>query len=284
MYSKSLILWGVTRMIKNRLDACFASLKKKNRKALIPFITAGDPSLDITKEIALGMVARGADIIELGLPFSDPVADGPIIQASTERALKRGTTPEKVFELIKSIRAKTSIPIVLLTYYNPVFRIGLSKFIEKCMDSGIDGLVIPDLPYEERGPLLEVAKEHVAIISFLSPTTPRERIKKITRDPRGFIYCVSVTGVTGAREDVSTEARSMIQNFRNYTDLPLALGFGISTPEQAKETAEYADGVIIGSALVKKISSISNKEDIKEFLDYFSTFQLEQDFESLSSE
>lgn len=259
--------------MSERITNCFQELKRRNKTALIPFITAGDPSLEVSRELALGLAARGADIIELGIPFTDPVADGPVIQESTARALKNGVTPSKVLQLAQSIREKTAVPIVILTYYNPVLRMGLKKFVKNCLSAGIDGLVIPDLPYEENQPLKDIAGKNLDIISFLSPLSSVERIKKITREPSGFIYCVAVAGVTGTRRELSSEAKEMLENIKKYTDLPLALGFGISTPEQGSEAAIYADAVIVGSALVNKISSIKNKEDIAQFLDYFTSFR-----------
>ncbi len=259
--------------MNSRIAEVFERLMRLNKKALIPFITAGDPSLEVTRMLILGMAAKGADIIELGLPFSDPVADGPVIQKSAEKALEGGTTPAKVFELIKKVRLESDVPIVILTYYNPILRMGLKNFVDKCTSLKVDGLVIPDLPHEERSPLKEISGSNVDIISFLSPLSSPERIKKLTREAQGFIYCVSVTGVTGVRQDISQEAKKMLINIKKYTSLPLALGFGISSPKQAREACEYADAVIVGSALVKKAAKIKSKEDINNFLDYFSLFK-----------
>jgi len=256
----------------SRIAEVFANLRRANKKALIPYITAGDPSLETTGRLTLGMAAKGADIIELGLPFSDPVADGPVIQQSAERSLKGGTTPAGVFQLIEKVRLDSNVPIIILTYYNPVLRMGLKNFAARCAALKIDGLVIPDLPHEESLPLKKVSGS-IDIISFLSPISSPERIAKLTRKASGFIYCVSVTGVTGARQEISQEAKEMLANIKKYTSLPLALGFGISTPEQAREAGRYADAVIVGSTLVKKAAKIRSEGDIKSFLDYFSSFR-----------
>ena len=259
--------------MRQRLRECFQELRSKRGKALIPFITAGDPSLDISREIALGLVSRGADIIELGFPFSDPVADGPTIQKSYLRALEGGTTLPKVFDLAHSIRKETDVPLVLLTYYNPVYRTGIKEFVERALAAGLDGLVIPDLSFEESGPLREEAGEELAVISFVSPYTSRERIKIISREARGFLYCISAKGVTGARKEMTPEIPDIVSVIREQTDLPLALGFGISTPGQVEEVAAFVEAIIIGSALVEKVATIKNREDVGNFLDVFSDFR-----------
>ncbi|RQD77749.1 MAG: tryptophan synthase subunit alpha [Candidatus Syntrophonatronum acetioxidans] len=246
-----------------RIKEKFETLKKKGEKALIPFIMAGDPDLETTEKLVLEMEKRGADIIELGLPFSDPLADGPVIQQSSQRALEKGTRTPHVFELVKRLREKTDIPLVILTYYNPLFSYGQEIFVKGAALAGVDGLVIPDLPLEERDELEEITRERgLDLICFLAPTSSQERIKKTARRAQGFIYCVSLTGVTGVREDFSTSAEKLIKNIRQHTFLPLALGFGISTPHQAGKAARYADGVIVGSALMKIIAQHGENRDM----------------------
>ncbi len=246
-----------------RIKEKFENLKKKGEKALIPFIMAGDPDLETTERLVLEMEKRGADIIELGLPFSDPLADGPVIQQSSQRSLEKGTRTPHVFELVKRLREKTDIPLVILTYYNPVFSYGQEIFIKEAAQAGVDGLVMPDLPLEERDELEETARETgLDLICFLAPTSSRDRINKTAQRARGFIYCVSLTGVTGVREEFSPSAENLIKDIRKHTSLPLALGFGISTPRQAGKAARYADGVIVGSALMKIIDKYGENGDL----------------------
>lgn len=238
----------------NRITEKFAQLQANNQKALITFLTAGDPDLTKTAELVLTMEKNGSDIIELGIPYSDPLADGPVIQAASQRALKAGTTLNKIFEMVVGLRAKTQVPLVLMTYINPIIQFGIQKFAERASEAGIDGLIIPDLPLEEAGLLGDLtARTGIVVIPMLAPTSTDSRIAKIAQEARGFIYCVSLTGVTGVREQANQNIKPFIDKVRTFTDKPLAIGFGISNPEQAKKMSDFADGVIVGSALVKII-------------------------------
>ena len=226
----------------------------KDEKAFIGFLTAGDPSLDKTEEFVLKMVEAGADLIEIGIPFSDPIAEGTVIMEANVRALEAGATVEKVFETVKKIRTKTDIPLVFLTYLNPVFNYGYEEFMSRCNECGVDGLIIPDMPYEEKKEILPSAKEHdVDIISMIAPTS-EDRIEMIAKEATGFVYVVSSMGVTGVRSEINTDLESMVSIIKKNTDTPAAIGFGISTPKQAKHFSEFADGVIVGSAIVKIIA------------------------------
>lgn len=224
-----------------------------NQKALIVFITGGDPNLNITEELLYAMEEAGADLIEIGIPFSDPVAEGPVIQAANERALQVGTTTDQLFELIARARKRVTVPLVFLTYMNPVYTYGTERFMKKCQESGVDGVIIPDVPYEEREELSGAMKQYgIERISMIAPTS-KERIAMIAKESEGFLYCVSSLGVTGIRSDISTDLPGMLAIAREVTEVPCAIGFGISTPEQAKEMAATADGVIVGSAIVKLV-------------------------------
>jgi tryptophan synthase alpha chain len=235
----------------NRISNAF---KNKNGKVFICFLTAGDPDIRKSEEFILEMVRAGADLIEIGLPFSDPIAEGKVIEAANARALSCGTTTDSVFELIQNVRLKTQVPLVLLTYLNPVFKYGYEKFFKRCNSTGIDGIIIPDLPFEEKGELADYAEQNdVRIISLISPTS-KERIKRIAESSAGFIYLVSSMGVTGIRENIDTDLVSIISDIRAVTDTPVAIGFGISSPEQAGKFGAISDGVIVGSAIVKIIA------------------------------
>lgn len=236
----------------NRIDKTFRRLRFEGKKGIIPYLTAGVPDLDTTGEIILELGRCGADMVELGVPFSDPVADGPVIQAASQRALKNGVTLDDVLALARKVRPKTALPLLLMTYYNPVFAYGLAKFVEAAGKSGIDGVIVPDLPLEESGELdrlMEPAGIH--LIYFLSPTSPDRRLQEIVKKARGFIYCVSAAGVTGTRDSIPPEGLQLLERARKATSLPLALGFGISHPGQVKALQENGDAVIIGSAIVK---------------------------------
>ncbi|MDR0855162.1 MAG: tryptophan synthase subunit alpha [Christensenellaceae bacterium] len=223
----------------------------KNGKAFIPFITGGDPSLSVTETLLFKLVEAGADIIEIGIPFSDPTAEGPVIQAADERALAAGCTTDKLLELVKKVRKSIKIPLLFMTYYNPIFVYGAEKFAGKCAQVGIDGLIVPDLPFEEREELLVHCEAFgVELVSMIAPTSD-ERTLKIAKESKGFIYCVSSLGVTGERKNIGNAAKSMIETAKTVTDTPCAVGFGISDAAQAKEIAKFADGVIVGSAIVK---------------------------------
>ena len=221
----------------------------KKHKAFIPFITCGDPNLEFNEQALYTLIENGADIIELGIPFSDPVAEGAAIQAASARALKRQTNIEQIFALVKRIRTKSQIPIVFMTYANVVFSQG-QDFLNKCEALGIDGLILPDVPYEERDLFAPSCKQKgIDFISLIAPTS-HNRIEKIVQDAQGFIYCVSSLGVTGVRENIGDLVRTNVEQIKKTSDLPVTVGFGISTPEQAQQIAQYADGVIIGSAIV----------------------------------
>ena len=220
-------------------------------KAFIPFITAGDPSLAKTEEFILEMERAGADLVEIGIPFSDPIAEGVVIQEADIRSLAAGTTTDKVFDMVLDLRKKTEIPLVFMTYVNPVFHYGYEKFFSRCQEAGIAGIIIPDLPCEEKGELEDIAAAHgVDLISMIAPTS-KQRIRDIAREAKGFLYVVSSMGVTGTREEIRTDLGEILKEIRKVTDLPAAVGFGINTPEQAAEIAAVADGVIVGSAIVK---------------------------------
>ncbi len=225
----------------------------ENGKAFIPFLTAGDPSLEKTAEFIQELERAGADLIEIGIPFSDPIAEGPVIQEADLRALAGGTTTDKVFDMVKAVRDKVKIPLVFMTYLNPVYHYGYERFFAKCRESGVDGIILPDLPYEEREELLETANQNgVEVISLIAPTS-KDRIRRIAEDAQGFIYLVSSMGVTGMRKEIGTDLEGMIREIRSVTDIPVAVGFGIHTPEQARKVAGLADGVIVGSAIVRMI-------------------------------
>jgi tryptophan synthase alpha chain len=227
-------------------------------KAFIPFITAGDPSLAITEKLILKMEEAGADLIELGIPFSDPVAEGIAIQQADERALLAGTTTDKIFDMVKRVRQKTNIPLAFMTYVNPVYTYGTDKFLKNCNICGIDAIIVPDLPFEEKEELKPYCDTYgVDLISLIAPTS-HNRIKMIAKEAQGFVYCVSSMGVTGVRSEITTNISEMIKLVKEVNDMPCAIGFGISTPEQAKAMAQYADGVIVGSAIVKLAAQYGN--------------------------
>ena len=228
----------------------------QDKKAFIGFLTAGDPSLDKTEEFILEMERAGASLIEIGIPFSDPIAEGPVIQEANVRALSApgGCTTDKIFSMVERVRNKVSVPMVFLTYLNPVYKYGYEKFCQRCQEIGIDGLIIPDMPFEEKEELSPVAEKYnVDIISLIAPTS-EDRIQSIAKQARGYIYIVSSMGVTGVRSEITTDIGAIVEQLRSVTDTPLAVGFGISTPEQAKKYGDLADGVIVGSAIVKIIA------------------------------
>jgi len=225
-----------------------------NGKAFIGFITGGDPNIEKTKEFILEMIKAGADLIEIGIPFSDPIAEGPVIQEANNRALAAGTTVEKLFNLIADLRKETSIPLVFLTYINPVFHYGYDAFFKRCRDTGLDGIIIPDLPFEEQPPVREAANKYdIDIISLIAPTS-ESRIKEIAKTASGFIYLVSSMGVTGIRGEITTNLADITAAIKSVTPVPVAIGFGIHTTEQAAQMSRIADGVIVGSAIVKIIA------------------------------
>ena len=220
-------------------------------KAFIPFVTCGDPSLDVTEKIVYAMEEAGADLIELGIPFSDPTAEGPVIQGANLRALSGGVTTDKVFDMVAKIRKNISIPMVFMTYANVFFSYGVERFCRKAAEVGMDGMILPDVPFEEKEEFALVAEKYgLDLISLIAPTS-HERISMIAKEAEGFVYCVSSLGVTGMRSQITTDIGAMLQLVKAQKDIPCAVGFGISTPEQAKKMATQADGVIVGSAIVK---------------------------------
>lgn len=225
----------------------------ENGKAFIAFITCGDPDLETTADVVRAAVENGADLIELGIPFSDPTAEGPVIQGANIRALKGGVTTDKIFDFVREIRKDINTPMVFMTYANVVFSYGSEKFISTCRDIGIDGLILPDLPFEEKNEFLPLCHKYgVDLISLIAPTSEK-RIAIIAKEAEGFLYVVSSLGVTGTRSEIKTDLRSIISIVRENTDIPCAIGFGISTPEQARRMAEMSDGAIVGSAIIKII-------------------------------
>lgn len=223
----------------------------KNGKAFIPFITCGDPDLGTTAAVVRAAVANGADLVELGIPFSDPTAEGPVIQEANLRALSGGVTTDKVFNLVRELRTDVTVPMVFMTYSNVVFSYGAERFISTCKEIGIDGLILPDLPFEEKEEFLPLCHQYdVDLISLIAPTS-ENRIAMIAREAEGFIYLVSSLGVTGVRSEIKTDLESIVNVIRENTDTPVAIGFGISKPEQAKKMAGISDGAIVGSAIIK---------------------------------
>lgn len=237
----------------NRIDLKLKKLKEHNKKALITFITSGDGGYETTENAVYEMVRAGADIIELGVPFSDPIAEGPVIQNASERSLANGTTLVGIFEMVNKIRKNTEIPLLLMMYLNTIFRFGTEKFFNLCKQNGIDGVIVPDLPFEEKDEIQDMADKYGIIsISLVAPTS-EERIEKIASNASGFLYCVSSTGVTGMRNEFTTNFDDFFKKIKTYSKIPCALGFGISTPEQVKDIKQYCDGVIVGSAIVKQV-------------------------------
>ncbi|MFT3952555.1 MAG: tryptophan synthase subunit alpha [Oscillospiraceae bacterium] len=237
--------------MNNRIDTCFARLAAEKKKALVTFMTAGTPSLAATEKIVLEMLENGADIVEIGVPFSDPIAEGSVIQAASLDALARGTTLDGIFAIVKSLRTKTDAPLLLMMYVNTIFVYGTEKFFALCKKNGVDGVIVPDLPYEERDELLPTAEKYdVRNINLVSPTS-ENRIAEISANSRGFLYCVSSLGVTGERSAFSTDFDRFFDNIKTHVACPACVGFGISSPEQARRMAGYCDGVIVGSAVVR---------------------------------
>lgn len=242
----------------NRITARFSQLRRTGEKGLITFITAGDPDLAATANLVLAMEQAGADLIELGVPFSDPMADGPIIQRASERALRGGTSLGRILGLVRQLRTQTEIPLVLMTYYNPVLQYGLAKFAAEAADVGVDGVIVPDLPPEESQELRqEVHRRGLDLIPLVAPTSTGERLARVGQTAPGFIYCVSLTGVTGVRDHVPADIEDFIKRVRSCCTQPLAIGFGISNPAQAARLARLGDAVIVGSAIVRVVEQYS---------------------------
>lgn len=239
--------------MKNRIDSCFEQLKAKGEKALVTFVTAGDPDMETTEKLVLEMFDKGADIIELGVPFSDPIAEGKTIQLASLRSLNGGTTLDKIFDLVKSLRTKTDKPLLLMMYVNTIFKYGTEKFFSNCAELQIDGVIVPDLPFEERDEIQDTADKYgVYNINLVSPTSA-DRISMIAAESKGFLYVVSSLGVTGTRSDITTDFETLLAPMKNF-DVPCCIGFGISNPELAKKMSEHADGVIVGSAIVNRVA------------------------------
>ena len=223
----------------------------ENGKAFIPFITCGDPSLEVTEQLVYAAEEAGADLVELGIPFSDPTAEGPVIQAANTRALSGGVTTDKIFDMVRKIRKNTQIPLVFMTYANVVYSYGTDRFLQTAAEIGMDGLILPDVPFEEKAEFDEPCKKYgLYLISLIAPTS-HERIYMIAKEASGFVYCVSSLGVTGVRKEITTDIGAMVKLVKEAKDIPCAIGFGISTPEQAAKMAAVSDGAIVGSAIVK---------------------------------
>ena len=253
----------------NRITEKFKNLKEKNEKALIPFVTGGDPDLATTIDLVLALEKAGGDIIEIGIPYSDPMADGPVIQASSGRALAKGVKINHIMETVRKIRLQSQVPIVYLLYYNSIFKYGMEKFFKLCSEVGVDGLIIPDLPLEERVDVIEIADKYdICIIPMLAPTS-KNRIEAITYKGKGFVYCVSVNGVTGTRQQLNNDIEEYMKDISKYTDMPKALGFGISDAAMAKHYAPYCQAIIVGSAIIKKVAEGgSSTEVVKRVYDF----------------
>ncbi len=256
----------------NRIDQKFSDLKKRKKKAFIAYITAGEPSLKMTKDLVYAFEKSGVDILELGVPFSDPLADGPTIQAASQRALSRGVTLSKILAMVCEIRKKSQIPICLMTYYNPIFHYGENRFVKDAQQSGVDGLIVPDLPPEEaEGLVKEARQQNLSTVFFLSPTTKDGRMRKIINESTGFIYYVSIVGVTGARTEIPLSVVANVKKIKKITDKSVCVGFGISKPEQVKKVASIADGVIVGSAIINEIErNIKNKDCVQQVANFVS--------------
>jgi tryptophan synthase alpha chain len=256
----------------NRIENKFTSLRANNEKALIAYLTAGDPSLDITKKLIFALEEAGVNILEIGVPFSDPTADGPVIQAASQRSLKSGTTLNSVLKMITEVRKVSEIPIVLFGYFNPIFAYGVKKFALSARAAGVDGVLVVDLPHEEAKELRTYTDAAgIDFISLIAPTTGEDRLKKIAAKASGFLYYISITGITGTAAPKIEKIKSEVKNIRKITNLPIAVGFGISQPEQARDIARFADGVVIGSAIVRLIDENKNNKNLLKIVsDYIS--------------
>lgn len=263
-------------MMKNRINKKFKQLKSENRSGFIPFIVAGDPNLEATKDLILELAKQGASLIELGVPFSDPVADGVTIQASGERALRNGINVKDILRVVAEVRADDcETPMILFSYFNPILRFGLEKFVEEAVKSGVDGILITDLVPEEAEDFRQIlAAKGLALIMLAAPTSSDERLRKICGKASGFVYAVSRAGVTGARNDLSNDAENLVKRLRKFTDLPVAVGFGISNAAQVAETWKYADAAVVGSAIVAEIMRLApNPDDVPiEFVEEIGEF------------
>ena len=246
--------------LMGRISSTFSRLRKDKKKALIPYLMAGDPSLEMTEALVLEIERAGADIIELGVPFSDPIADGPVIQGAGQRSLDSGTTLKGIFELVKTLRAQTKVPLVLMCYFNSILAFGKDLFCRIAVEVGVDGVIIPDLPVEEGERFRRIARaKGIDVILLLAPTSTATRLRKVAKVSQGFLYYVSLTGVTGARLTQVPDISGKVEEIRNFSRLPVAVGFGVSQASEASEISKFADGVIVGSALVKIIAQAQEK-------------------------
>jgi tryptophan synthase alpha chain len=248
-----------------RIGLTFERLQHTHEQALIPYVTAGDPHVAMTKTLVREMVRRGGDLIEIGVPFSDPLADGPIIQRASQRALQGGTTLWAILRLVSELRCDVEVPLILMTYYNPVFRYGEEAFVADALDAGVDGIIVPDLPPEEAQTLIELTADTPLDLIFLAaPTSTSARLAMISEASRGFIYYVSRLGTTGIRDRLADDLRLMLEKVRASTSKPIAVGVGVSTPEHVRLVAEMADGVVVGSAIVKLMEDLQGRDDLVE--------------------
>jgi tryptophan synthase alpha chain len=255
-----------------RIDQTFTRLRHSHARALIPYVTAGDPDLDTTKALVHEMSRRGGDLVEIGVPFSDPLADGPIIQRASQRALQRRTTLRKILQMVHELRAETDAPLILMTYYNPIFRYGERAFVNDAAAAGVDGLIVPDLPPEEAQTLMALTSgTPVEMIFLAAPTSTAARLALIAEASRGFIYYVSRLGTTGVREQLADDLHVMLAKVRATTSKPVAVGFGVSTPEHVRLVAEMADGVVVASAILKLMEEVPNREAMLERVGDFVT-------------
>jgi tryptophan synthase alpha chain len=246
----------------SRISQTFEHLQQIHERALIPYVTAGDPDLEMTKRLVREMVRRGGDIVEIGVPFSDPLADGPIIQRASQRALQHGTTLRKILRTVSELRQDVDVPLVLLTYYNPVLRYGEEAFVADALDAGVDGIIVPDLPPEEGQSLMELTTDTPLEMIFLAaPTSTSARLALISEASRGFIYYVSRLGTTGVRDRLADDLRMMLERLRSSTSKPIAVGFGVSTPDHVRLVAELADGVVVASAILKLMEDLGDRAD-----------------------
>ena len=247
----------------SKLDRTFAQLRQRGEKALIAYVMAGDPSLQDTEQLVVELEQAGADIIELGVPFSDPIADGPVIQQAAERALRSGTSLRSILSMVTGLRARTKIPLVLMAYYNSIHAFGYERFCKEAAQAGVDGLILPDMPPDEAGPLRgPAAAAALPLIFLLAPTSTAERRTFVARQSQGFVYYVSLTGITGAKLLNLADVGKNVEKIRKVTSLPVAVGFGVATPEDAAKVAAIADGVIVGSAIVKQIAAHREAPDM----------------------
>jgi tryptophan synthase alpha chain len=249
--------------VTSKLDRTFTQLRQKGEKALITYVMAGDPSLQDTEQLVVELEQAGADIIELGVPFSDPIADGPVIQQAAERALRAGTSLRAILSMVAGLRKKTQVPLVLMAYYNSIHAFGPERFCQEAAQAGIDGLILPDMPPDEAGPLkVPAAAAGLPLIYLLAPTSTAERRTFVARQSQGFVYYVSLTGITGAKLVNLDDVGKNVEKIKKVTHVPVAVGFGVATPEDAAKVAAIADGVIVGSAIVKQIAAHQQKPDM----------------------